>query len=64
MSLKTAKKKEKRTSKYYVNIKVGIKENIGNKCRDVVSVVKVEAEEVLPIRLEGRIKDFSRLATG
>ena len=26
--------------------------------------LKVEAEEVLPIRLEGRIKDFSRLATG
>ena len=26
--------------------------------------LKVEAEEVLPIRLEGRIKDFSRLAPG
>ena len=27
-------------------------------------LVKVEAEEVLPRRLEGRIKDLSRLATG
>ena len=27
-------------------------------------ILKVEAEEVLPMRLEGRIKDFSRLATG
>ena len=26
--------------------------------------VKVEAEEVLPRRLEGGIKDFSRLLTG
>ena len=26
--------------------------------------LKVEAEEVLPRRLEGGIKDFSRLATG